>query len=139
MYCGNLAYTYYGHLVYFMVIWYILWPFGIFLPFLVYCTKKNLATLPPFRFPQRRRISVAGSAPVVVVRRPPPVEVERGPAAGAEVRIPPPAATAAAPLANPLLQRKNWTADQVGSTKHFFESMPMHIKSTVLEARPNIK
>jgi hypothetical protein len=36
-----------------MVIWYILWPFGmyilwpfgIFCPVLVYCTKKNLATL----------------------------------------------------------------------------------------------
>jgi hypothetical protein len=28
-----------------MDIWYILWTFGIFFPFLVCCTKKNLATL----------------------------------------------------------------------------------------------
>jgi hypothetical protein len=28
-----------------MAIWYILWSFGIFLPILVCCTKKNLATL----------------------------------------------------------------------------------------------
>jgi hypothetical protein len=36
---------FYGRLVYFMVIWYILRPFGIgtFFPFLVCCTKKNLA------------------------------------------------------------------------------------------------
>jgi hypothetical protein len=39
-----------AHLVYFMAIWYILWPFGIFYGYLVYifpilvcCTKKNLA------------------------------------------------------------------------------------------------
>jgi hypothetical protein len=31
--------------VYFMTIWYILGNFGIFSPFLVCCTKKNLATL----------------------------------------------------------------------------------------------
>jgi hypothetical protein len=30
---------------YFMAIWYILWSFGIFFPVLVFCTKKNLATL----------------------------------------------------------------------------------------------
>jgi hypothetical protein len=44
---------FYGHLVYFtaignmyyMAIWYILWSFGIFLTVLVFCTKKNLATL----------------------------------------------------------------------------------------------
>jgi hypothetical protein len=48
----------YGHLVYFVTIWYILWPFGIFcgqfeyfmairiiFSVLVYCTKKNLATM----------------------------------------------------------------------------------------------
>jgi hypothetical protein len=42
----------YVHLVYFMAIWYSLWPFGIFNGYLVYlfpvlvcCTKKNLATL----------------------------------------------------------------------------------------------
>jgi hypothetical protein len=29
-----------------MAIWYILWSFGIFFPVLVFCTKKNLATLP---------------------------------------------------------------------------------------------
>jgi hypothetical protein len=42
-----------GHLVYFVVIWYILWSFGIFCGHLVYFfplryfvpTKKNLATL----------------------------------------------------------------------------------------------
>jgi hypothetical protein len=34
-----------GHLVYFVVIWYILWSFGIFFPFWICCTKKNLATL----------------------------------------------------------------------------------------------
>jgi hypothetical protein len=31
----------------FMVIWYILWSFGIFFPVLVRCPKKNLATLAP--------------------------------------------------------------------------------------------
>jgi hypothetical protein len=36
---------FYGHLIYFMFIWYILCLFGIFFPLLVYCTKKNLATL----------------------------------------------------------------------------------------------
>jgi hypothetical protein len=38
----------YGHLVYFTAIWYILWPFGnllVIFPALVYCVKKNLATL----------------------------------------------------------------------------------------------
>jgi hypothetical protein len=34
-----------GHLVYFVVIWNILWPFDIYFPILVYCAKKNLATL----------------------------------------------------------------------------------------------
>jgi hypothetical protein len=28
-----------------MAIWYILWPFGIFFTVLVFCAKKNLATL----------------------------------------------------------------------------------------------
>jgi hypothetical protein len=37
--------VFYGLLVYFMVIRYILWPFGTLLPILVWCTKKNLATL----------------------------------------------------------------------------------------------
>jgi hypothetical protein len=44
---------FYGHLEYFLVIWYILWPFGnlhsgnlvYFFPALVYCVMKNLATL----------------------------------------------------------------------------------------------
>jgi hypothetical protein len=36
---------FYGHLVYFTTIWYILWPFGTLFPLLVCCTKKNLATL----------------------------------------------------------------------------------------------
>jgi hypothetical protein len=39
--------VFYGHLVYFAAIWYILWPFGIFFPFwYICCFKKNLATLP---------------------------------------------------------------------------------------------
>jgi hypothetical protein len=33
----------------FVIIWYILWLFGIFSPILVCCTKKNLATLHPAR------------------------------------------------------------------------------------------
>jgi hypothetical protein len=36
---------FYGHWKYFMAIWYSLWSFGIFLHVLVFCTKKNLATL----------------------------------------------------------------------------------------------
>jgi Na+/H+-dicarboxylate symporter len=36
---------FYGHLVYFVAIWCILWLFGMFSPVLVCCTKKNLATL----------------------------------------------------------------------------------------------
>jgi hypothetical protein len=43
---------FYGHLVYFTAISYILWTFGIFYgnlvhfpPVLVYCTEKNLAAL----------------------------------------------------------------------------------------------
>jgi hypothetical protein len=36
----------YGHLVYVMAVWCMLWPCGIFFPTLVSCTKKNLATLP---------------------------------------------------------------------------------------------
>jgi hypothetical protein len=38
---------FYGHLVYFMAIWSILWLFGIFFHVLVCCPKKNLATLVP--------------------------------------------------------------------------------------------
>jgi hypothetical protein len=34
-----------GYLVFFLAIWYIQWSFGIVFPVLVYCTKKNLATL----------------------------------------------------------------------------------------------
>jgi hypothetical protein len=37
--------TLYGHLPYFMAIWYIFWLFGAFFPVLVRCSKKNLATL----------------------------------------------------------------------------------------------
>jgi hypothetical protein len=40
---------FYGHLVHFTVFCYILWTFRIFVInwyFLVFCTKKNLATLP---------------------------------------------------------------------------------------------
>jgi hypothetical protein len=36
---------FYGHLGYFMVIWYILCSFGTFFRVLVTCTEKNLATL----------------------------------------------------------------------------------------------
>jgi hypothetical protein len=44
---------FYGRVVHFTVFWYILWAFGIgilwqfgmFLPVLVFCSKKNLATL----------------------------------------------------------------------------------------------
>jgi hypothetical protein len=36
---------FYGHLGYFMTIWYTLCSFGTFFPVLVSCTKKNLATL----------------------------------------------------------------------------------------------
>jgi hypothetical protein len=65
IFCGHLVYfvviwyilwsfgIFCGHLVYFVVIWYILWSFGIFygdlvhlfVPVLVCYTKKNLATL----------------------------------------------------------------------------------------------
>jgi hypothetical protein len=50
-FCGHLVYFTCSHLVCFMVIWYILWSLGIFyghmvyIPVLVCCTKKNLATL----------------------------------------------------------------------------------------------
>jgi hypothetical protein len=37
--------TFDGHLVYFMAVWYSLWPFGTIFPVLVCCTMKNLATL----------------------------------------------------------------------------------------------
>jgi hypothetical protein len=36
---------FYGHLVYFVAIRYIVWLFGTFSDVLVSCTKKNLATL----------------------------------------------------------------------------------------------
>jgi hypothetical protein len=44
----NILWTFgvfYGHWKYFMAIWFILWSFDIFLPVLIFCTKKNLATL----------------------------------------------------------------------------------------------
>jgi hypothetical protein len=41
----QLVYLFYCYWKYFMAIWYILWSFGIFFPVLVFCTKKNLATL----------------------------------------------------------------------------------------------
>jgi hypothetical protein len=37
---------FYGHLEYFMDIWYILCTFCTFFPVLVSCSMKNLATLP---------------------------------------------------------------------------------------------
>jgi hypothetical protein len=41
---GQLVY-FMVNLVYLLAIWYIKWLFGIFFPVLVYCTKKNMATL----------------------------------------------------------------------------------------------
>jgi hypothetical protein len=38
-----LVHVFYGHLVYFVAISYILWIFGIFFPVLVCCAVKNLA------------------------------------------------------------------------------------------------
>jgi hypothetical protein len=40
-----IYYQFYGHWKYLMAIWYILLSFGIFLPVLVFFTRKNLATL----------------------------------------------------------------------------------------------
>jgi hypothetical protein len=37
---GTHTYLYCGHLVHFLVIWYILWSFGIFFPVLVCCNEK---------------------------------------------------------------------------------------------------
>jgi hypothetical protein len=37
--------TFYGKLVYFKVIWYILWIFGLYFPNLACCKKINLAAL----------------------------------------------------------------------------------------------
>jgi hypothetical protein len=42
---GHLVHFTYGLLLYFMDIWYSLWYFGIFFPVLMFCAKKNLATL----------------------------------------------------------------------------------------------
>jgi hypothetical protein len=43
---GHFVGILYGQIVYLpMAIWYILWSFGIFSPFLVCCTEKNLAAL----------------------------------------------------------------------------------------------
>jgi hypothetical protein len=44
-------------LVYFAAIWYTLWPFGIFFPVLVFCTKKNLAALTDIEKKARSLIS----------------------------------------------------------------------------------
>jgi hypothetical protein len=41
---------FYGHLVYFTAIAFILQSFGIVFLFLVYCTKKNQATLIPHKY-----------------------------------------------------------------------------------------
>jgi hypothetical protein len=54
-------------LVYFVVIWYILLPFGIFLiiwcilPVLVCCTKKNLATLDAVKKCAAKKVKSIGS------------------------------------------------------------------------------
>jgi hypothetical protein len=59
---GHLEFRYCGHLVYFMaicwlvVIWYIS-------PILVYCIKKNLATLKPTSLPYVNTIIVVVKAP----------------------------------------------------------------------------
>jgi hypothetical protein len=53
LFCDHLVYftvicLFCGHLVYLLVIWFILWPFGIFgikFPVLVYLNIKNLATV----------------------------------------------------------------------------------------------
>jgi hypothetical protein len=50
IFCGHWEYfwpfgTCFGHLVYFMVICYIVWLFGTFSPVLVCCAMKNLATM----------------------------------------------------------------------------------------------
>jgi hypothetical protein len=42
---GHLVHFTYGLLLYFIDIWCSLWQFGTFFPVLVFCTKKNLATL----------------------------------------------------------------------------------------------
>jgi hypothetical protein len=42
--------TFYGHMVYFVTMCYILWLFGIFFLVLVCCSTKNLATLHPDSF-----------------------------------------------------------------------------------------
>jgi hypothetical protein len=42
---GHYIYVFYGRMVYFMAIWYILRSFGIFFPVLVRFAEKNLATL----------------------------------------------------------------------------------------------
>jgi hypothetical protein len=46
--CGSILWSFrifYGNLAYFMAIWYIFPRFGIFSLVLVYCVKKNLASL----------------------------------------------------------------------------------------------
>jgi hypothetical protein len=46
VYFTATGYILYGYWVYFVAIWYISWLFiGYIFPVLVYCTKKNLATL----------------------------------------------------------------------------------------------
>jgi hypothetical protein len=57
MYVGSLLQfgIYYAHWENFMSIWY--WSFGIFLPILVYCITKNLATL--IRYPVKTRLFLA--------------------------------------------------------------------------------
>jgi hypothetical protein len=49
MFYGHSIYIFYGQLVCTYInsiaIRYILWSFGVYIPVLVFCTKKNLATL----------------------------------------------------------------------------------------------
>jgi hypothetical protein len=49
---------FYGHLVYFVTIWYIWWLFGILSPVWACCTKENLVTLfhTQYKFHSRVRI-----------------------------------------------------------------------------------
>jgi hypothetical protein len=49
MFYGTFG-QFYGHLVYFVAIWYILWLLAIFLPVLVCCTKKIWQPCTPLLF-----------------------------------------------------------------------------------------
>jgi hypothetical protein len=48
IFLAHLVYVFFSQLVYFVAIWNILWTFGTHFPVLVYGTKKNLASLISF-------------------------------------------------------------------------------------------